>query len=168
MRMTSQILTFRTSVKLSKQRRNRDEELQVGYIEFDDVNVTESAYGEGRIDVDGESHALHYAKRKEQRLKEKMMISNKKLFVSGLPGDMSKDELCSLLGDCKISGAEEGKSYVFAEYKSRDEQEKALSRLNTGLFKGVKLFVTPAYEKASLSNGRLNSSSSSRRSPGSN
>lgn len=151
----SQILTFRISIKLSKQRRGKEEELKVGYIEFDGVDVTENVYEDGDIKICGESKALHYAKRKDQKFKEKVTVSSKKLFISGIPNGTDRDELCSLLGDCKISGADKGKSYVFAEYENNEKQEEALSRLNNIQFKDAKLFVTPAYEKASLSNSKL-------------
>nr|QBZ39708.1 polyA-binding protein [Sporanauta perivermis] len=143
------------SIKLNKQRRGKDEDLQVGYIEFDDVDVTETAYGDGNIKVEGESKALHYAKKKDQRIKEKVTISNKKLFVSGIPSDAEKDEICSLLGDCKISGADKGRSYIFAEYENSEKQEEALNRLNNSQIRSSRLFATPAYEKADLNGGRF-------------
>lgn len=141
---------FRTSVKLSKQRRGGDDELQVGYVEFGDVDVTEKAYGDGNIRVDGETKALHYAKRKEMR-RDRGVASAKRLFVSGIPSDTDKDELSRLLGDCKVSRSEKGKNFVFAEYESSEKKEEAMSRLNNMEFKSVKLFATPAYEKAAPS-----------------
>lgn len=145
-----QILTFRTSVKLSKQRRSRDEDLKVGYVEFETVEDTEKAYGEGSIKVGGEMKALHYAKRKDQRMRERVVVSNKKVYISGIPEDTDKDELSALLGNCRISGGDKGKSYLFAEYDNSEEQEKALNRINNSKIKGSKLFATQAYEKANI------------------
>lgn len=139
---------FRTSVKLSKQKRTRDENLKVGYVEFETVEATEKAYGEGSIKLGGEARGLHYAKRKDQRLKERVVVSNKKVYISGIPEDVVKDELSSLLGNCRISGGDKGRNYLFAEYDNSEEQEKALSRINNTKIKGSKLFAMPAYEKA--------------------
>jgi len=137
-----------TSVKLSKQR--REGELQVGYVEFCSVDATEKAYGDGSVKIGGETKTLHYAKRKDPR-KDKVIISGTKLFVSGISGSASKGELSTLLGNCKISGEDSGKSYIFAEYEDHESQEKALRRINDSEFKGARLYATPAFEKPGLS-----------------
>ncbi|UYI26836.1 heterogeneous nuclear ribosnucleoprotein A2/B1 [Encephalitozoon cuniculi] len=153
MRTLRQILTSRISIKLSKQRRSRDEDLKVGYVEFETVEDTEKAYGEGSVKVAGEAKALHYAKRKDQRMKERVIVSSKKVYISGIPEDTDKDELSALLGNCRISGGDKGKNYLFAEYDNSEEQERALSKINNMKIKGSKLFAMPAYEKANI--GRI-------------
>ncbi|AFM99014.1 hypothetical protein KMI_14g19300 [Encephalitozoon hellem] len=141
-----------TGVKLSKQRRSRDEDLKVGYVEFETIEDTEKAYGEGKVQVAGEPRQLHFARRRDQRMKERVIVSSKKVYISGIPDDTNKDELCSLLGNCKISG-DKGKNYLFAEYDNSEEQEKALNKINNMKINGSKLYAMPAYEKANI--GRI-------------
>lgn len=150
MRILRQILTSRAGVKLSKQRRSRDEDLKVGYVEFETIEDTERAYGEGKVQIAGEARALHFARRRDQRMKERVIVSSKKVYISGVPEDTSKDELSSLLGNCRISGGDKGKNYLFAEYDNSEEQEKALNKINTMKINGSKLFAMPAYEKANI------------------
>ncbi|AFN83703.1 hypothetical protein EROM_090870 [Encephalitozoon romaleae SJ-2008] len=139
-----------TGIKLSKQRRPKNEDLKVGYVEFETIEDTEKAYGQGQVLVAGESRDLHFAKRRDQRMKERVIVSSKKVYISGVSEDTNKDELSSLLGNCKISGGDKGKNYLFAEYDNSEEQEKALNRINTMKINGSKLFAMPAYEKANI------------------
>lgn len=141
---------FRVDIKITKQRKNKDSTVLVGYVEFEDTETTESAHGDGSVQIGGESKVLYYAKRKDQPQREKVIISDKKLFVTGVPDTVNEDELTSLLGDCTISGRENGKKFFFAEYSTPEDQTKALSKLTNAQIGGQKIMATPAYEKARM------------------
>lgn len=137
---------FRIGVKLIKQKKGKDG-LKVGYVEFESVAATEIAHGSGNVEIGGVQRSLHYARRRNHR-KDNVAVSSKKIYISGIPNDVDENELSDLLGECKISGTDNGKSYIFAEYESNEKQKKALEKLNNIQFMNSRLFATPAYERA--------------------
>jgi hypothetical protein len=144
-----QILTFRVAVKLSKQKKDVESGHKIGYVDFENVAVTEEAFGSGSVVVNGEPKVVKFSKKNVHR--ERVTVSDKKLFVTGVPSHIRDEDLSKVLGKCTISGREDGKKYFFAEYNGPEEQRSALERLSDAQIDGSKIQATPAYEKAIIS-----------------
>ncbi|KAM0671369.1 hypothetical protein CWI42_021820 [Ordospora colligata] len=148
-------------VKLLKQKKGKEEGMKVAYIEFDSVDITENAFGDGTIKIAGAVKNLRYAKKRAQKFGEKGVISEKKVYVSGIPLDADKDDLSKLLGKCTISGLEKRSGYVFAEYSTHKERDDAITRINNSKLNNVALSASPAYERPASRTSSFSSKRSS-------
>lgn len=117
----------------------------VGTIEFKDTDCVEEACGEGKVNIEGQSYNLYFAK--SQSNKEKVIISDKKVYIKGLPKDIEESELADMLGKCKISTTSSGSHIVFAEFDTPEEQKTALDKLEKMEFNGRRVKARKALEK---------------------
>lgn len=152
---------FRIGIKLLKQKKGKEEGLKVAYVEFDSVEITESVFGEGTAKIGGALRSLRYAKKRAPKFGEKGVVSEKKIYVSGIPLDTEKDDLSKLLGKCTISGLEKRNGYVFAEYSTHKERDDAIIRINNSKFNDTTLSASPAYERPVLRASSFSSKRSS-------
>ncbi len=139
---------FSVAVRLSKsKRRNSSEEELVANIEFDTVENAEEAYGDEKVTVLKKQYPLFYARRQLQN-KEKVMMSNNKLYIKGLSkGTEEEKELTNLLGNCRITSANTERPIMFIEFETPEEQKEALEKLSNTDICGKKIYASPAFEK---------------------
>lgn len=136
---------FRVGIKISQVKGKFGKTRTVGTVEFDDVTIVEEIVGQENITIGDETFHVYFSK--NQSTLEKVTVSDKKLYIRGLPKDLGDLDLNQMLGACKISTIKGDSSIVFAEFDTPDEQEQALEKLAKLEVGGKKVRASKAFDK---------------------
>ncbi|WUR04397.1 RNA-binding protein [Vairimorpha necatrix] len=142
-----------TSINIKEVYRRDGGKKLVGNVEFKDTESIEEVVASEKISINNEEYPVYFAK--GQSSKEKVIISDKKLYIKGLPKDLQESEIIDMLGKCKISTTNQGSHIVFAEFESSGEQQAALDKLENMEIKGRQVRARKALEKVFPPKGKF-------------
>lgn len=108
----------------------------VGFVTFENPEEGRKFMSESNsiVKIHGEevtmSFAARSAKKKKNDAFSRAGFHRTKVHVSGIPPNITEDELSGLLGKCKLYLPKDGKGYCFAEYESETEKNDVITKLN--------------------------------------
>lgn len=125
--------------------------IHVGFVTFEDAEVARKfmADNNNSIALKGKPTEIAFAKRGKSRRNDaysKAGFHRTKLYVSGLPNDITEKEITELLGNCQITMPKDSKGYCFATYENEKDKNEAVIKLDGTTIKDEhKLMLAPAF-----------------------